>query len=162
MREVYSRSRHPEGNKKTPQLLSALPLYGNRQAPSVFFYQRPWQSTMIHVVEAVLEGCVNSKMTTATLGSSFGQLRKEPSKEQEPLDPFDRWFSRCRNTLHFMANLILNSPELAEHAVQKCRQKALGNPPKFENEGEFNGWIFRLLVDEALVIRSGRCKAFWG
>jgi DNA-directed RNA polymerase specialized sigma24 family protein len=119
---------------------------------------------MIHVMEAVLEGCVNSKMMAAPVDDRFGQLRKDPSKapEEEQPDRFDAWFSRCRNTLHFMANLILNSPELAEHAVQKCRQKALGNPPKFENEGEFNGWIFRLLIDEALVIRSRRYKAFWG
>jgi DNA-directed RNA polymerase specialized sigma24 family protein len=51
-----------------------------------------------------------------------------------------------------MADLILNNSEMAEHAVENCRQKASRNLPGFENEGEFRGWIFRLLISEALRI----------
>jgi hypothetical protein len=49
-----------------------------------------------------------------------------------------------------MADLLLDNSEMAEHAVEYCRQKASRDLPDFENEGEFRGWIFRVLIDEAL------------
>ena len=55
-----------------------------------------------------------------------------------------------------MADLILNNSELAEHAVENCRQKALRDLPGFESEGEFRGWIFRVLINEALKISTKR------
>jgi DNA-directed RNA polymerase specialized sigma24 family protein len=93
-------------------------------------------------------------MTKATIDVSIGSLRTDqsPSQDHEQLDQFANWFSRCRNTLHYMADLILNNSEMAEHAVENCRQKASRNLPGFENEGEFRGWIFRLLISEALRI----------
>jgi DNA-directed RNA polymerase specialized sigma24 family protein len=72
------------------------------------------------------------------------------------LDQFADWFARCRKTLHYMADLILNNSEMAEHAVQNCRLKASRDLPGFESEGEFRGWIFRLLINEALKISPGR------
>jgi len=50
-----------------------------------------------------------------------------------------------------MADLILNNSEMAERSVENCRRKALRNLPGFENEGEFRSWIFRVLIDEALI-----------
>jgi hypothetical protein len=96
-------------------------------------------------------------MTAATTNSPIGNLEKDQSTstEREPFDHFADWFSRCRNTLHYMADLILSNPELAEHAVQNCRQKASQNLPVFESEAEFRGWIFRLLINEALRISFG-------
>jgi DNA-directed RNA polymerase specialized sigma24 family protein len=76
----------------------------------------------------------------------------QPSREQNQLDQFTSWFSRSRNTLHYMADLILNDSEMAELAVQNCRRKASRDLPGFEIEGEFRGWIFRVLIDEALTV----------
>jgi DNA-directed RNA polymerase specialized sigma24 family protein len=56
-----------------------------------------------------------------------------------------------------MADLILNDSEMAEHAVENCRQTAWRDLPGFESEGEFRAWIFRVLIDEALRISSGSC-----
>lgn len=97
-------------------------------------------------------------MTTATLGVSIASLKTEqqPSRDQEQLDQFADWFTRCRKTLHYMANLILNNSELAAHAVENCRQKASRDLPDFESEGEFRGWIFRVLINEALRISTER------
>jgi DNA-directed RNA polymerase specialized sigma24 family protein len=83
-----------------------------------------------------------------------------PSPNQEQLDQFSDWFSRCRTTLHYMADLILNSSEMAEHAVQNCRHNASRLLPGFESEGEFRGWIFRVLIDEALGISRRTYQAF--
>jgi hypothetical protein len=46
-------------------------------------------------------------------------------------------FSQCRYTVHFMADLIQNSSEMAERAVENCWHKASAseNLPGFENEG---------------------------
>jgi hypothetical protein len=40
-------------------------------------------------------------------------------------------------------------------AVQNCRHNASRNLPGFESEGEFSGWIFRVLINEALRISPG-------
>jgi len=84
---------------------------------------------------------------------SIGSLKTDqpPARDQEQSEQFANWFSRCRNTLHYMADLILNNSEMAERSVENCRRKALRNLPGFENEGEFRSWIFRVLIDEALI-----------
>ena len=98
------------------------------------------------------------KMSAATINSPIGLLETDQpwSWEHEPFDQFANWFPRCRNTLHYMADLILDNPESAEHAVEGCREKASGNLPPFENEGDFRGWVIRLLIDEALSLLPGR------
>ena len=77
-----------------------------------------------------------------------------PSETESPsrkeLDQFKQWFLRCHNTLHFVAGLILNHSEMAEHAVENCRQNASRNLPGFASEGEFRGWIVRVLINEGL------------
>ena len=97
-------------------------------------------------------------MTTATIGVSTPSRKTDqpPSRDQEQLEQFANWFPRCHRTLHYMADLILNNSELAEHAVEGCRQKASGDLHDFESEGEFRGWIFRVLINEALRISTGR------
>jgi DNA-directed RNA polymerase specialized sigma24 family protein len=95
-------------------------------------------------------------MTTATPGLSIASRKTEqqPSRDQEQLDQFTVWFTRCHKTLHYMADLILNNSEMAEHAVENCRHKASRDLPGFESEGEFRGWIFRVLINEALRIST--------
>ena len=97
-------------------------------------------------------------MTMAIKDVSTGSLNTShpPSRDQEQLDQFARWFSRCRDTLHYMADLILNNSDMAEQAVQNCRHNASRNLPGFESEGEFRGWIFRFLINEALRISPVR------
>jgi DNA-directed RNA polymerase specialized sigma24 family protein len=95
-------------------------------------------------------------MTTATIDVSIGSLKTDqaPSRDRKQLEQFANWFSRCRKTLHYMADLILNNPEMAEHAVEDCREKASRDMHDFESEGEFRGWIFRVLINEALRIST--------
>jgi DNA-directed RNA polymerase specialized sigma24 family protein len=97
-------------------------------------------------------------MTATTIQSLFRQPEEVQSQSPGPEQPdeFSGWFSRCRNTLHFMADLILDSTEEAERAVENCWHKASGNAPSFEKECDFRGWIFRLLIDEALSMSRGR------
>jgi DNA-directed RNA polymerase specialized sigma24 family protein len=98
------------------------------------------------------------KMTMPTIDVLIAPLKSDQpeSRDQGQLEQFVNWFSRCRNTLHYVAELILKDSEMAEHAVQNCRQKASRNLPGFEREGEFRGWIVRVLIDEALIISTAR------
>jgi hypothetical protein len=156
MREVYSRSQHSPGSDKIPQSSQISSFDGNTRTRAVFFYRRRWQSRTINVVRAISEGKRIRKMTMATIDVSIGSLNTDqpPSRDQEQLDQFANWFSRSRNTLHYMADLILRNSEMADHAVQTCRQKASRNLTGSESEGEFRSWVFRLLIDEALKISS--------
>jgi hypothetical protein len=59
-----------------------------------------------------------------------------------------------------MADLILNDSEMAERAVQNCRRKASRNLHGFDSEGEFRGWIMRVLIDETLTVSREVFKPF--
>jgi DNA-directed RNA polymerase specialized sigma24 family protein len=61
-------------------------------------------------------------------------------------------FSRYRRLLHFVASRVLDGREGAEEAVKNCLLAAACDPPRFETEGAFRGWLLRLLIDEALQI----------
>jgi DNA-directed RNA polymerase specialized sigma24 family protein len=90
-------------------------------------------------------------MTNAIEGPSPRLKTDRPTwREEDQLRQYRTWFLTCRNTLHYMADLILDSSEVAECAVQNCWRRALENPPGFESEGDFRSWIFRLLINEAL------------
>jgi Sigma-70 region 2 len=65
---------------------------------------------------------------------------------------FEARFSRCHQTLHFLACRVLGSPEQAQEVVENCRITASRNPPTFESEGAFRSWLVRILIDEALAI----------
>ena len=92
-------------------------------------------------------------MTTVTIDTLYGPSETE-ALSRKGWDQFNQRFSRCHNTLHFVADRILNNSEMAKHAVENCRQKASRNLPGFENESEFRGWIFRVLINEALRIST--------
>ena len=78
-----------------------------------------------------------------------------PSKLDEE-DPavFDARFGRCSQMLHMIARRILFDHELAEKAVKNCRTTASRNPPRFEYGGAFKGWLFKVLIDEALLLKN--------
>ena len=87
-------------------------------------------------------------------------LTKAPTKQaeirvldsREHADRLDEWLLRCHRTLHHIAKLILGSSEMAASAVERCRVRAFEDSPSFEREGPFRSWIFRVLIDEALLI----------
>ena len=67
---------------------------------------------------------------------------------------FDARFSRYRGLLHFLATRVLGGSERADEAVGNCWLSASRNPPWFEHDGAFCGWLVRVLIDEALAIRG--------
>jgi len=71
--------------------------------------------------------------------------------ESDP-EIFEDRFARCRRLLHFLAARILGSQDEAEDAVRNCRAAASRNPPSFESEGAFRGWLARILIDEACAL----------
>lgn len=85
---------------------------------------------------------------------------KTPSKQpeiaqltsREQSERLDEWLLRSHKTLHYIARLILGSSELAASALERCRLRALEDSPRFESEGPFRSWIFRVLINEALSI----------
>jgi DNA-directed RNA polymerase specialized sigma24 family protein len=69
---------------------------------------------------------------------------------------FKARFAPCRGLLRFVASRLLNGPDQIEEAVERCLHTASRYPMSFEYEGEFRSWLVRVLVDEALELRSRR------
>jgi len=69
---------------------------------------------------------------------------------------FKARFALCRGLLRFVASRLLNGPDKIEEAVERCFHTASRYPMSFEYEGEFRSWLVRVLVDEALEMRSRR------
>jgi DNA-directed RNA polymerase specialized sigma24 family protein len=67
---------------------------------------------------------------------------------------FDARFWRSYRLLHFVACRILDDSELAKKAVENCWHSAAARVPHFEYEGAFRGWLARVLIDEALLLRK--------
>ncbi|HWN78072.1 MAG TPA: hypothetical protein VNN81_09365, partial [Bradyrhizobium sp.] len=67
---------------------------------------------------------------------------------------FKARFALCRGLLRFVASRLLNGPDKIEEAVERCFHTASRYPMSFEYEGEFRSWLVRVLVDEALEMRS--------
>lgn len=61
-------------------------------------------------------------------------------------------FLRSLQLLHLIASRVLDNPERADRAITNCWLKASRNPPRFEYESEFRGWLLRVLITEALAI----------
>jgi DNA-directed RNA polymerase specialized sigma24 family protein len=56
--------------------------------------------------------------------------------------------------LGFVASRVLDGPDEIAAAVERCFRTASRYPMGFEYEGEFRNWLVRILLDEALEIRS--------
>jgi DNA-directed RNA polymerase specialized sigma24 family protein len=59
-------------------------------------------------------------------------------------------------SLRFVASRVLGGPAEIEEAVERSFHTASRYPVSFEYEGEFRSWLVRVLVDEALEMRSRR------
>jgi DNA-directed RNA polymerase specialized sigma24 family protein len=78
------------------------------------------------------------------------------TRQKEDPAVFDYRFWRCYRMLHFIACRILGGPERAAEAIGNCWRTASRHPPRFEYEGEFRGWLLRVLIDEALILRRNQ------
>jgi DNA-directed RNA polymerase specialized sigma24 family protein len=64
--------------------------------------------------------------------------------------------SRYCGLLRFVASRVLGGPDEIEEAVERCFHTVSRYPMSSEYEGEFRSWLVRVLVDEALEMRSRR------
>jgi len=96
------------------------------------------------------EGNLNMSCATTKAPSEQPEIAQLTSREQS--DRLDEWLLRSQKTLHYIARQILGSSELAASAVERCHSRALEDSPRFECEGPFRSWIFRVLINEALSI----------
>jgi len=75
----------------------------------------------------------------------------QPSREDPRV--FEVRFGRTCRMLQSLAARILGDSKQAKTAVENCWRTARRHSPRFEYEGEFRGWLLRVLIDEALVLR---------
>ena len=95
-------------------------------------------------------------MTTVTTTDIFFTHETKSQTSRSEVEKFDEWFSRCRNTLEYIAGLILADSKMAKSAVQNCWFKAARNQPRFESEGAFRSWVLRRVISEALHLLHQR------
>ena len=79
-----------------------------------------------------------------------------PQSSREDPRVFKVRFRRSCRILQFLATRILNDRKEAKTAVENCWRNARRRSPRFKYEGEFRGWLLRVLIDEALALRTDR------
>jgi DNA-directed RNA polymerase specialized sigma24 family protein len=77
-------------------------------------------------------------------------------KNQELKEEFEGRFSRCRNSLYFLAWGALGNVGEAEEAMENCYRKARHNPRRFTSDGEFGSWMIRVLINEVVLVANRR------
>jgi DNA-directed RNA polymerase specialized sigma24 family protein len=78
------------------------------------------------------------------------------AKSQEQKTEFEGRFSRCRNSLYFLAWGALGSLGEAEQAMEDCYRRARSQPKRFASDGEFGSWMIRLLINEIVLVANRR------
>ncbi len=89
------------------------------------------------------------------MGLSSSNSAEVSARGSRPLEHpavFGVRFSRCSQLLHLIACRILGDPESTDNAIKNCWLTASRNPPRFEYEGAFRGWLLRVLIEEALAV----------
>ena len=71
-------------------------------------------------------------------------------------EEFEGRFSRCRNSLYFLAWGSLGSVGEAEEALENCYRKARRTARRFNSDGEFGSWMIRMLINEVVLIANRR------
>ena len=71
-------------------------------------------------------------------------------------EEFEGRFSRCRNSLYFLAWGALGSVGEAEEALENCYRKARRNARRFNSDGEFGSWMIRMLINEVVLVANRR------
>lgn len=78
------------------------------------------------------------------------------SVNQEFKEEFEGRFSRCRNSLYFLAWGALGNAGEAEEAMENCYRKARRAPRRFTSDGEFGSWMIRMLINEVVLVANRR------
>lgn len=78
------------------------------------------------------------------------------SKNQELREEFEGRFSRCRNSLYFLAWGTLGNVEEAEEALENCYRKARRDARRFNSDGDFSSWMIRVLINEVVLVANRR------
>jgi DNA-directed RNA polymerase specialized sigma24 family protein len=78
------------------------------------------------------------------------------TEKQEQRSEFEGRFSRCRNSLYFLAWGALGSVGEAEQAMENCYRKARRDLKRFTSDGEFGSWMIRLLINEIVLVANRR------
>ncbi len=78
------------------------------------------------------------------------------SKNQELREEFEGRFSRCRNSLYFLAWGALGNVGEAEEAMENCYRKARREARRFTSDGEFGSWMIRILINEVVLVANRR------
>jgi DNA-directed RNA polymerase specialized sigma24 family protein len=78
------------------------------------------------------------------------------SKNQGPREEFEGRFSRCRNSLYFLAWGALGNVGEAEEALENCYRKARRDARRFTSDGEFGSWMIRMLINEVVLVANRR------
>lgn len=73
-------------------------------------------------------------------------------REGRPDTLFHARFTRHKESLVALARKLLQDEGGARTVVSNCRRTALAQMREFQNERDFCFWIFRILVDEAMVL----------
>jgi DNA-directed RNA polymerase specialized sigma24 family protein len=77
-------------------------------------------------------------------------------KNQEHRAEFEGRFSRCRNSLYFLAWGALGSVGEAEEVMENCYRKACRQPQRSTSDGELGSWMIRLLINEIVLVANQR------
>ena len=78
------------------------------------------------------------------------------SKNQGMREEFEGRFSRCRNSLYFLAWGALGNVGEAEEAMENCYRKARREARRFTSDGEFGSWMIRILINEVVLVANRR------
>lgn len=78
------------------------------------------------------------------------------SKKQELREEFEGRFSRCRNSLYFLALRTLGTVGEAEEAMENSYRKARREARRFSSDGEFGSWMIRILINEIVLVANQR------
>jgi DNA-directed RNA polymerase specialized sigma24 family protein len=94
----------------------------------------------------------------AILGPPSTERRDElvNGKDQRHMAEFEGRFSRCRNSLYFLAWGALGTAGEAEQAMENCYRKAWRQQRRFTSDGEFGSWMIRLLINEIVLVANRR------
>jgi asparagine synthetase B (glutamine-hydrolysing) len=96
------------------------------------------------------------RLQTLSGGRLCGLVNRTSYESLSRPSDFESRFSKNRKLIAFVARRLLDSHEDAETAVKECFKTASRNPPGFTNDGAFRSWILRIVIDEALLILSGK------
>lgn len=77
-------------------------------------------------------------------------------KDQQHMVEFEGRFSRCRNSLYFLAWGTLGNVGEAEEAMENCYRKARCEARRFNSDSEFGSWMIRMLINEVVLVANRR------